>query len=122
MPKKKTTEIVRKLKTPSLQTAKSKTVAIGKAAAKGKELPAANKARADKSSVVRGDKAAAENRSTFPATFENKAGRYELIRIDGDQAYYSFTNQYKKTVDATMPVITWRKMQERALAAFKETA
>ena len=55
----------------------------------------------------------------LPAAFENKAGRYELIRIDNGQAYYSFTNRYQKTVDATMPVIMWRKMQERA---FKETA
>ena len=60
--------------------------------------------------------------SPFPASFENKAGRYELIRIDGDQAYYSFTNLANKTVDAAMPVVTWRKMCERAAAALKETA
>ena len=54
--------------------------------------------------------------------FENKAGRYELTRIDGDQAHYSFTNLQKKTVDATMPLLMWNKMQERAAAALKETA
>jgi hypothetical protein len=55
--------------------------------------------------------------SQFPAAFENKAGRYELIRIDSGQAYYSFTNHQDKTVDAAMPVLTWRKMQERAKAS-----
>jgi hypothetical protein len=60
--------------------------------------------------------------SQFPAFFENKAGRYELIRVDGGQAYYSFTNRQHKTVDATMSVVTWRKMQERAEAALKESA
>jgi hypothetical protein len=68
------------------------------------------------------DPAAAESLAQFPAAFENKAGRYELIRIDGGQAYYSFTNHQERTVDAAMPVVTWRKMQERAVAAFKESA
>lgn len=58
----------------------------------------------------------------FPAAFVNKAGRYELIRINGGQAYYSFTNHQEKTVDATMSIITWRKMRERAGAGLKETA
>jgi hypothetical protein len=62
-----------------------------------------------------------EDLSQFPAAFENKAGRYELIRVDAGQAYYSFTNHLAKTVDATMPVLTWRKMQERA-ALLKESA
>ena len=60
--------------------------------------------------------------SQFPAAFENKAGRYELVRVNNGQAYYSFTNHLEKTVDATMSIITWRKMQERADAALKETA
>lgn len=68
------------------------------------------------------DATATESPSQFPAGFENKAGRYELIRIDGGQAYYSFTNRQEKTVDAAMPIFTWRKMQKRAEAEFKETA
>lgn len=60
--------------------------------------------------------------SKFPAFFENKAGRYELIRVQDGQAFYSFTNHLKKTVDATMPLVTWRKMQDRAQAALKESA
>ena len=55
-------------------------------------------------------------------TFENKAGKYELIRVDGGQAYYSFTNRREKTVDAAMSVIMWQRMQERADAALEETA
>jgi hypothetical protein len=47
-------------------------------------------------------------------SFENKAGRYELIRIDNAQAYYSFTNRAGKTVDAIMPALQWQRMQERA--------
>ena len=73
------------------------------------------------SNRVRRDTPAQKNLPPVPAAFENKAGRYELIRIEGDQAHYSFTNLQKKTVDSTMPVIMWRKMQERAVA-FKETA
>jgi hypothetical protein len=104
MPKKKTAKMVRKLKAP-------KRPAIA---------PVMNRSAAP--TLVSRDTAAAADLSPFPATFENKAGRYELIRIDGDQAYYSFVNLQNKTVDATMSVITWRKMQERALAALKETA
>jgi hypothetical protein len=63
-----------------------------------------------------------EDLSQFHTAFENKAGRYELIRVNSGQAYYSFTNHQAKTVDATMSVVTWRKMQERADAALKETA
>lgn len=63
-----------------------------------------------------------EDLSQRPASFENKAGRYELIRVADGQAFYSFTNHLQKTVDATMPVVTWRKMQERAEAALKESA
>jgi hypothetical protein len=47
-------------------------------------------------------------------SFENKAGRYELIRIDNAQAYYSFTNRAGKTVDAIMPILQWQRMQVRA--------
>ena len=104
MPKKKTAEILRELKTP-----KRSSIA-----------PAAGRSAAP--NLVPRDTTVAENPSAFPAAFENEAGRYELIRIDGGQAYYSFTNLQKRTVDATMSVITWRKMQERAVAALKETA
>ena len=43
--------------------------------------------------------------------FENKVGRYELVRVDGNQAYYSFTNLHGKTVDAIMSATMWRRMQ-----------
>ncbi len=46
--------------------------------------------------------------------FENRAGRYELIRIEADQVYYSFTNRHGKTVDAVMPLIMWQRIQDRA--------
>jgi hypothetical protein len=74
--------------------------------------------------VVIGTKVAGvtDDLSQFPAFFENKAGRYELIRVQDGQAFYSFTNHLQKRVDATMPVVTWRKMQERAQAALKESA
>ena len=65
---------------------------------------------------------AGEDLSQLPASFENKAGRYELVRIEDGQACYTFTNRQNKTVDATMPIVTWRKMQERAGAALKESA
>jgi len=45
------------------------------------------------------------------AGFENKVGRYELVRVDGNQAYYSFTNLHGKTVDAIMSATMWRRMQ-----------
>jgi hypothetical protein len=60
--------------------------------------------------------------SQLPPSFENKAGRYELIRVAGDQAYYTFTNRHNKTVDAAMPVLMWRKMQQRAVGTYKESA
>jgi hypothetical protein len=65
---------------------------------------------------------AMEDLSQFPAFFENKAGRYELNRVEDGQAFYSFTNHQQRTVDATLSVVTWRKMQERAEAALKESA
>ncbi|HEY3838494.1 MAG TPA: hypothetical protein VGL72_18065 [Bryobacteraceae bacterium] len=109
MPKKKIEEIVRKSKgtKPGYRTR----VAARPAAAAGAKKPAASP-----KSVTAADL------SQFPTAFENKAGRYELIRVDGEQAYYSFTNHLDKTVDAAMPVLMWKKMQERAVAAFKETA
>ena len=45
--------------------------------------------------------------------FENKAGRYELARIEGNMAYYNFTNHQGHTTDAVMPVLTWCRLQER---------
>jgi hypothetical protein len=38
------------------------------------------------------------DRPTAAAAFENKAGRYELIRVEDDHVYYSFTNRKGKTV------------------------
>ena len=55
------------------------------------------------------------------AGFENKVGRYELTRVDGDQAYYSFTNLQGRTADAIMSTTMWRHMQARADATFQET-
>jgi len=48
--------------------------------------------------------------------FENKAGHYELTRVDGETAYYSFTNRNGHRADATMTVVCWRRLQERAQA------
>ncbi len=56
------------------------------------------------------------------AGFENKVGRYELTRVEDDQAYYSFTNLQGRTVDAIMSVTMWRRMQARADATFQKTA
>jgi hypothetical protein len=46
--------------------------------------------------------------------FENKAGRYELIRVDNGRVLYSFTNQQGKTVDSIMPLIMWQRVAARA--------
>jgi hypothetical protein len=110
MPKKKIEEIVGKLKTnrPESRTGAAR-------------LPATVKAVKPRSGNGSKTTAVADI-SQFPAAFENKAGHYELIRVDDGQAYYSFTNHQQKTVDAAMPVLTWRKMLERALAALKESA
>jgi hypothetical protein len=59
--------------------------------------------------------------SQLPSSFENKAGRYELVRVQDGQAHYIFTNRQNKTADATMSIVTWRKMQERA-EALKQSA
>jgi hypothetical protein len=114
MPKKKTTEIVRPL---NAKTSTGKTTQSPAVHPKPIPIETAMPAAKERSEAV-----VVEDLSQFPPAFENKAGRYELIRVDGGQAYYSFTNRQEKTVDATMSVITWRKMQERALAALKETA
>ena len=45
--------------------------------------------------------------------FANKAGQYELVRIEGNMAYYHFTNHQGHRTDAAMPVLTWRRLQER---------
>ncbi len=94
------------------------------------DSPAKNGKRAKKPSAVLHKPVLVETKvasepydlSQFPPSFENKAGRYELIRVEDGQAFYSFTNHLHKTVDATMSVVTWRKMQERAEAALKESA
>jgi hypothetical protein len=54
--------------------------------------------------------------------FENKAGRYELTRVEDDQAYYSFTNLQGRTVDAVMSATMWRRMQQKADGTFQKTA
>lgn len=46
-------------------------------------------------------------------TFENKVGHYELIRIDGNAAHYIFTNRQGQRTEATMTVMTWRRLQQR---------
>jgi tetratricopeptide (TPR) repeat protein len=46
-------------------------------------------------------------------TFDNKAGHYELIRIEGNTAYYAFTNHQGHRTEATMALMTWRRLQER---------
>ena len=46
-------------------------------------------------------------------TFDNKAGHYELIRVEGNTAHYTFTNHQGHRTDATMAVPTWRRLQER---------
>lgn len=46
-------------------------------------------------------------------TFDNKAGHYELVRVEGNTAYYTFTNHQGHRTDATMAVMTWRRLQER---------
>ncbi len=42
--------------------------------------------------------------------FENDAGHYELIRVNGDRAHYRFTNRHGKTSEADMPLTTWRRV------------
>jgi len=45
--------------------------------------------------------------------FENKAGRYELVRVEGELARYTFTNHYGRQTEAVMPTATWRRLQQR---------
>lgn len=49
-------------------------------------------------------------------TFENKAGRYELLRIEGNRAYYAFTNHQGHRTEAEIAVTAWRRMQAAARA------
>jgi hypothetical protein len=60
------------------------------------------------------ENAAAEH-PPLATTFENRAGRYELVRVAHGQAYYSFTNRHGRIVDEVMPVMVWRRLQERAV-------
>lgn len=55
--------------------------------------------------------------SNFRHAFENKAGRYELARIEDNMAYYNFTNHHGHTTDAVMPVRTWCRLQEQMMGA-----
>ena len=52
-----------------------------------------------------------------PKAFENKAGRYQLIRVDGDMVYYTFANHHGQQTEAVMPMATWRRLQERVQPA-----
>ena len=51
-----------------------------------------------------------------PPNFENKAGRYELARIDGNMAHYHFTNHQGHKTEAVMPLSTWMRLQERTVS------
>jgi hypothetical protein len=59
--------------------------------------------------------AAAAVPASVPPAFENKAGRYELLRIDGTMAHYHFTNHQGNKTDAVMPVSTWMRLQEKTV-------
>jgi len=58
--------------------------------------------------------AAAVRKPALVPSFRNKAGQYELARIEDHTAYYRFTNHYGQKTEAAMPVITWRRLQEHA--------
>ena len=118
MPKKKIEEITEKTKRGKAVNAKP----VAAIARRGKTAELAGRQPAAASAAIPEAESASEDLSQFPPVFENKAGHYELIRVDRGQAFYSFTNHDKKTVDATMSVVMWRKMQERAASALKETA
>ena len=45
--------------------------------------------------------------------FENKAGRYVMVRLEDNTVHYTFTNHQGHQAEAAMPVITWRRLQER---------
>ncbi len=40
------------------------------------------------------------------AGFENEAGHYELVRVEGTRAHYRFTNRQGYTHEAAMPLAT----------------
>jgi hypothetical protein len=105
MPKKKTAEIVRRL--DGRAPVRQMPPAAAPASMPKKRLP---------------DGSAPQKVVALVAGFENKVGRYELTRVDGDQAYYSFTNRLGRTADAIMSVTMWRRMQARADATYQETA
>ena len=46
-------------------------------------------------------------------SFENKAGRYQLVRVEENMVHYTFTNHSGHQIDAAMPMATWRRLQER---------
>jgi hypothetical protein len=54
-----------------------------------------------------------ERLAAVAQTFDNKAGHYELVRIEGNTAFYTFTNHQGHRTDATMAVMTWCRLQER---------
>ena len=62
----------------------------------------------------RGSGGSLREKLELPAAFENKAGKYELIRIDGEEVYYEFTNRHGVTASRVMPAVTWRILGSRA--------
>jgi len=49
--------------------------------------------------------------------FENKAGRYELLRIEGNRAHYAFTNHQGHRTEAELALTAWQRMHAAAQAA-----
>ena len=54
-------------------------------------------------------KTATDQHQQLPTTFENAAGRYELLRIEGNHAQYRFINHDGETKEAAMPIASWRR-------------
>ncbi|HEY2015060.1 MAG TPA: hypothetical protein VGH38_16240 [Bryobacteraceae bacterium] len=44
--------------------------------------------------------------------FENAAGHYELVRVEGNGARYNFTNREGKIRESVMPLTTWRRVSQ----------
>ena len=52
------------------------------------------------------------------AVFENEAGHYELVRVEGSRAHYRFTNRQGQAREAAMPLATWRRVPGALLRQF----
>ena len=59
----------------------------------------------------------AERLLAVAQAFDNKAGHYELIRVEGATALYAFTNHQGQRTEASMAVTAWRRMHERVQQA-----